>query len=618
MPQIDPTENAQSFGIWTHDEIADYLLVGFWRDSGHSPYAFTVSADHSLDVDLNDLTEAGQSFARSALNAWSYATGLTFVEVDHGGSDIKFDDAEPGAFSSPRFYSSGDLFASFINVSEEWSSTDLDINGNAILNSYTTQVYIHEIGHALGLGHSGFYNGTAEFATDVSGDNLYLNDSWQASIMSYFSQSENTHVEATRAFVGTPMLGDIIAIQRLYASPGLRLGDDIYGAGTRDNYFDLALKAGMAVALHDEGGVDTLDLSSYRLPLEINMAEGSYSDIGNNIGILGISHGTVIENLSTGSGDDTISGNEAANEIIAGAGDDLVEGGNGADRIHGGAGHDEVGGGVGDDFLTGGAGRDIIRGGEGNDQIYAGVGDDSGDDFDGGAGNDILGGGAGNDVLEGGAGHDTMFGGAGDDALSDLGKDGRGSFAFGGSGRDVVSGNDGGNDILGGGIHDDVIHGLAGDDDIYGGAGALGGNDTLYGGPGADRIFGGAGNDRIFGNGGNDVIFNGTSFDTVDGGVGDDVIFGGRGDDHLTGGRGADVFHFVEGNGSDVIADFASSMDRIDLSSSALGMRSFLDVKSAATPSDRDLIITCEGDVSITLLGISLDSLSPGDFVFMA
>ncbi len=34
--------------------------------------------------------------------------------------------------------------------------------------------------------------------------------------MSYFDQTENTHIDASRALAVTPMIADIIAIQHLY------------------------------------------------------------------------------------------------------------------------------------------------------------------------------------------------------------------------------------------------------------------------------------------------------------------------------------------------------------------------------------------------------------------
>ena len=57
------------------------------------------------------------------------------------------------------------------------------------LNTYAFQTYIHEIGHALGLGHPGNYNGEARYPNDAE----FQNDSWAMSIMSYFGQTENTY-----------------------------------------------------------------------------------------------------------------------------------------------------------------------------------------------------------------------------------------------------------------------------------------------------------------------------------------------------------------------------------------------------------------------------------------
>ncbi|WP_068112037.1 calcium-binding protein [Tropicimonas marinistellae] len=61
---------------------------------------------------------------------------------------------------------------------------------------------------------------------------------------------------------------------------------------------------------------------------------------------------------------------------------------------------------------------------------------------------------------------------------------------------------------------DDVIWGLAGNDEIDGGDGA----DTIEGGAGDDTLYGGAGSDTINGGDGSDIIFTGAGTDYVDGG----------------------------------------------------------------------------------------------------
>ncbi|WP_269582455.1 calcium-binding protein [Roseibium sp. Sym1] len=94
---------------------------------------------------------------------------------------------------------------------------------------------------------------------------------------------------------------------------------------------------------------------------------------------------TGIENVTTGSGVDTVFGNSGVNHIKTGggsdtiysaAGDDHVEAGDGDDYVVGGTGSDDVFGDAGDDFIFGGDGVDVLMGGDGNDTIRGGTGDD--------------------------------------------------------------------------------------------------------------------------------------------------------------------------------------------------------------------------------------------------
>lgn len=123
----------------------------------------------------------------------------------------------------------------------------------------------------------------------------------------------------------------------------------------------------------------------------------------------------------------------------------------------------------------------------------------------------------------------------------------------------------------------DVVNGEAGNDSLDGGTG----NDTLSGGDDDDLLLGGDGSDYLLGDAGNDVLRGGTDSDTLSGGSGDDLIAGGAGADALYGGSGADVFVFNNashtsgdsgshyhhcGTQRDVIYDFESGVDQIDLS----------------------------------------------------
>lgn len=256
-----------------------------------------------------------------------------------------------------------------------------------------------------------------------------------------------------------------------------------------------------------------------------------------------------------GTGADTISGDRGADNIFGGDGADNIMGGAGNDSLHGGTSADTIRGGEGDDYLVGQQALDLIFGDQGDDFAFGGEGDDQlylGDGFDqafGGIGNDLIFGGAQNDHVEGGDGSDQLSGGAG---------------------ADFVKG-DAGDDQIFGGAGADRLHGNSGQDEITGGAGndlakGDGGDDRISGGDGADQLFGGDGADHLLGDGGDDRLIGGSGADTIEGGAGDDHLWGGVfGEDNT-----ADVFVYRDGGGKDMVHDFESDLDRIDLSSYGL------------------------------------------------
>jgi hypothetical protein len=151
-----------------------------------------------------------------------------------------------------------------------------------------------------------------------------------------------------------------------------------------------------------------------------------------------------------------------------------------------------VNGSTGNDSLLGAAAADQVSGLAGNDTLS------------GGAGADTLSGGAGNDVAEGGNGADRMYGGAGDDYLAGEDLSDPAGSATSGTLDPVVSLDDGAADLIDGGAGNDTIFGGGGNDLLLGGIGEdviLGGAgaDTMVGGPGADTMLGGDGADLMHG-----------------------------------------------------------------------------------------------------------------------
>jgi len=139
--------------------------------------------------------------------------------------------------------------------------------------------------------------------------------------------------------------------------------------------------------------------------------------------------------LTSGSGNDVLSGNEADNNLNGGLGDD---------EIYGRAGNDSLEGGGGADIVYGAGGNDSLTDESGASKLY---GDTGGDHLVGSSNSDVLSGAGGKDIVSGEGGDDRLIGGADDDHLAgDAGND----QLRGGPGDDELDGGDGLDDCLGG------------------------------------------------------------------------------------------------------------------------------------------------------------------------
>ena len=105
-------------------------------------------------------------------------------------------------------------------------------------------------------------------------------------------------------------------------------------------------------------GTDTFDFSGYGNDQVINLFAGQFSDVGGLTKNVAIAQGVTIERAKGGSGDDRITGNNAANQLTGNDGNDILSGRNGADRLVGGDGNDTHQGGAGADTMIGGLGND--------------------------------------------------------------------------------------------------------------------------------------------------------------------------------------------------------------------------------------------------------------------
>lgn len=321
-------------------------------------------------------TATEKAVFNDCLALWSSLTNIKFsLASSAGAAKLLIERGHSGAFDQSSFTTTspnagkagGTVMWTVSNSTVSIDTTEQSFG--PITKNFTTDggypwtTILHELGHAIGLGHPGPYDeGQSE-----NPDNVQFSpyDSRLWSVMSYIDPSDSSaHFFSSYPVKGTnwgteqqgmeiwnnnpttPMMLDILAAQAIYGVPTTTAFDGGQVFGFNSNlasnlpFYDFTVNKNPVVTIWDAGTNNTLDLSGYSTASKINLTPGTFSSCNGQTNNIGIAFNTKIDKAIGGSAGDTIVGNADANTLIGGGGNDKLTGGAGADSLNGGAGKD--------------------------------------------------------------------------------------------------------------------------------------------------------------------------------------------------------------------------------------------------------------------------------------
>lgn len=269
--------------------------------------------------------------AMRAFALFSAITPLTFTRVESAASaDFIMMLVDLPDLLGQFLTIDGKGYGMFTPGAPGWSPVGMQPGGNGLAT------LIHEIGHGLGLAHPHDEGGGSEIMQGVTSE-FGSRGTFEMNQGVYTMMSYNDGLYRQNGIQATPGPLDIALLQQKYGAPASsNANNTVYEFAS---YFRTIWDtAGTDVIYYNGSASAHIDLRAATLKTEFG--GGGFASYLSTGGGFTIAAGVVIERAASGSGTDTIIGNDAANRIDGGAGSDTLDGGAGADTMIGGAGAD--------------------------------------------------------------------------------------------------------------------------------------------------------------------------------------------------------------------------------------------------------------------------------------
>ncbi len=301
------------------DDVGEISAIAFNTKQQNDIRASLTEIEKYIKVDFVEVEENKESGSvgtiRFAMNTitdeqGNYREGIAAtadpVSLHPRGGDVFFN----------KWFVNGDFSTGVVQMAAGQGSVGSQTNIGDV------HIMYHEIFHSLGLEHPND-NRDKPFPDEINfKEYTVMAGEYRTDGASTFILQDKEY-----AIVSTPMAYDVAALQYLY------------GANQKHNDGDTIYKFDPSVPeiklIWDGGGIDTLNFEEFSGNNTIELKGGSYSTVPFNVwsskNNISIAFGAVIEDVISGSGGDTITGNSSNNRITGGKGSDFIDGASGID-----------------------------------------------------------------------------------------------------------------------------------------------------------------------------------------------------------------------------------------------------------------------------------------------